>query len=183
MQSLEIKNLSKEQKESILKFAIENRRFEIERFWHRSIFFWGFIAAAFVAYATLYSQQKHNIALLIACFGGLCSLAWSLQNQGSKYWQEVWEQKVADVEIEVLGISLFSSPKPLQEKGLFGARRYSVSKLAIALSYLTVVIWTLLVLSSVVESWKYSASIPIALIVGTIIGAALLLTMCRSSPD
>ena len=38
------------------KFEIcyKNRNFEIELFWKRSLFFWGFIASAFVSFVTLY---------------------------------------------------------------------------------------------------------------------------------
>ena len=67
--------------------ALVTRNFEIELFWKRSLFFWGGIASAFVGYATLV-KDKPSLAILIACFGFVCSVAWSLVNRGSKYWQE-----------------------------------------------------------------------------------------------
>lgn len=140
---LDVSNATHEQKVETLKLASEIRKFEIERFWQRSLFFWGFIAAAFVAYAQTYEKNPF-IAILVACFGAVCSMAWTLGNRGSKYWQEAWEQKVKVVEKDVLGTDLFSNPEPRQRKGLWGAAEFSVSRLAIALSDFAVLIWVLL---------------------------------------
>jgi len=144
MPLLDVSKATLEQRKEILKYASEIRKFEIERFWQRSLFFWGFIGAAFVAYAALYDKRQDLLPLLIACFGLVCSVAWALQNRGSKYWQEAWEQKVEVVETDVLGAPLFSNREPLKAKGPWGAAEFSVSKLAIALSYFTVLIWAAL---------------------------------------
>jgi hypothetical protein len=64
---LDVSQATIEQKTEILKYATDVRKFEIERFWQRSLFFWGFIAAAFVAYAQ--SGGKGELAFLVACFG------------------------------------------------------------------------------------------------------------------
>lgn len=141
-QPLDVSKASPAQKEQILKYAAEVRKFEIERFWQRSLFFWGFIGAAFVAYAQL--SGKDGLSFLVACFGLICSVAWTLQNRGSKYWQEAWEAKVESVENDVLGVHLFSNREPLQRRGFWGAGTFSVSKLAIALSDFTVLIWVAL---------------------------------------
>jgi hypothetical protein len=82
--------------------------------------------------------------LFLACFGSVCSFAWTLQNRGSKYWQEAWEQKVESVEEAVLGALLFSNHEPLQPKGFWGAGNFSVTKLAIAMSDFTVLVWIVL---------------------------------------
>ncbi len=129
----------------ILKYATETRKFEIERFWQRSLFFWGFIASAFVAYAAVINKDlDDDTALLISCFGLVCSVAWTLQNRGGKYWQEAWEQKVAAIEVKALGISLYNSEEPVFGEDFWGASRYSVSRLTIALSDFTVVVWIVL---------------------------------------
>jgi hypothetical protein len=87
----------------------------------------------------------------------LCSVAWTLQNRGGKYWQEAWEQKVQTVELEVLGARLFSNWEPVQRKGLWGAARFSVSKLAIALSDFTVLVWIALLAKAFPDhSWGLS---------------------------
>jgi hypothetical protein len=73
-------------------------KFEIDLFWKRSLFFW-FIAAAFVAYATLIKSETNadkDLPFIIACFGLVYNFAWTLGNRGSKYWQEAWEQKLKD---------------------------------------------------------------------------------------
>lgn len=57
MPELDVSKANQDQKVEILKLAAEVRKFEIERFWSRSIFFWGFIAAAFVAYAQLNEKR------------------------------------------------------------------------------------------------------------------------------
>ena len=111
--------------------AIDTRKFEIELFWKRSLFFWGFIAAAFIGYGTLVQAKAPELALMIGCFGLVCSVAWTLANRGSKYWQEAWEQKVEREEHNALGEPFFSMVEAVQEwKGAWlRARRYSVSKL------------------------------------------------------
>src|SRR6185437_4514266 len=101
MAKLDVSKATLDQKKEILKLAAETRRFEIERFWGRSIFFWGFIAAAFVAYGQLYSQQRDGLPFVVSCFGLVCSVAWTLANRGGKYWQEAWEGKVEAVERDV----------------------------------------------------------------------------------
>jgi len=139
---LDVSKTSGEQKGKILEYAVQVRSFEIERFWQRSLFFWGFIGAAFVAYSELFG--KSDLSFYIACFGVVCSVAWTLQNRGGKYWQEAWESKVESVESDVLGASLFANMEPIQRKGWWGARTYSVSKLTIALSDFTVLVWVAL---------------------------------------
>lgn len=120
--------------------ALATRQFEIDLFWKRSLFFWGFIATALVALGTL--QGKYPaLSLLVSGFGMVCSLAWTLANRGSKYWQEQWESKIEDVEDDVTG-PLFKCEELPQDKGpwLSGAR-YSVSKLVIAVSDYVLLVW------------------------------------------
>jgi hypothetical protein len=50
-------------------------------------------------------------------------VAWTLQNRGSKYWQEAWEQKVNAVEAEILGVKLFLNREPFASKGTLGCGR------------------------------------------------------------
>lgn len=145
---LDVVNASCSQRERILHYAADVRKFEIERFWQRSLFFWGFIGAAFVAYAGLYPKKEERLPLLIACFGVVCSLAWTLQNRGSKYWQEAWEQKVETIEECVLGTRLFSNKEPVKEVGHWRAAAFSVSRLAIALSDFTALIWACMLIAA-----------------------------------
>jgi len=140
----EDKSISDTAKEAFDK-SVNTRALEIELFWKRSLFFWGFIASAFVGYAAL-KQIGSDLSIVIACFGMVCSAVWSLVNRGSKYWQENWESKVEKIEQNVTG-PLFKTQEPVQTKGIWlNARRYSVSKLAIALSDFTFLIWVSIVL-------------------------------------
>jgi hypothetical protein len=185
MALLDVTKTSPEQRKEILKYAADVRKFEIDLFWRRSLFFWGFISAAFVAYGVLINEADKDFALAISCFGLVCSVAWTLQNRGSKYWQEAWEQKVETVEKEVLGAPLFSNWEPVKRKGFWGAAKFSVSKLAIALSDFTVLIWLVLI-------WKvnplqaqivaaFTSSLGSALTVITLIYIAILLIRGRTS--
>lgn|GEM_PF-2209919 len=126
-------------------YAAETRRFEIERYWQRSLFFWGFIAAALVGYATL-SDTKYDPHLrqVITAFAIVASLAWTLQNRGSKYWQEAWEAKVERLELQVLGLRLFGDQEPRKKTGLWGGWRYSASRVTTQLSDFTLATWLLL---------------------------------------
>jgi len=136
--------------------ALATRNFEIELFWKRSLFFWGFIASAFVGYATLF-EKGSRLAVVLACFGFICSYAWTLVNRGSKRWQENWELLVGEFENDVTG-ELFKSRREKQKKNLWlSARKFSVSKLTIALSDFTVIIWTSLLiyhLIKIITKWQ-----------------------------
>lgn len=123
--------------------SLQTRNFEIELFWKRALFFWGFISSAFIGYAAL---RQSELRILVACFGLVCSCAWSLVNRGSKYWQEVWESRVERFETPVIG-SMFASEEGPQNKGYwFRGRTYSVSKLAIALSDYVFLFWLTIVI-------------------------------------
>jgi hypothetical protein len=121
------------------------------------------------------------MALLISCFGLVCSIGWALQNRGSKYWQEAWEQKVMQVEKDVLGVSLFANTEDVMEKGLWGARKYSVSRLAIAVADFASVVWLVLFLDAVCRSWAGLFSMSGAAVVLTGCAIALLAYKARSA--
>ena len=126
-------------------FACRAREVELDLFWKRSLFFWGFIGAAFVAFATLRSSV--TLSVLIASFGFVCSFVWTLANRGSKFWYENWERKVEISEKHFTGpwFAVPESAKP--DLWWLRARRFSVSKLTIALSDYMVALWFALLLS------------------------------------
>lgn len=79
----------------------------------------------------------------------VCSFGWTLVNRGGKYWQEHWESKIEAVEDSVTG-PLFKEPMPPQDKGWWlSARRYSVSKLAIAVSDYVFLVWVAIFLRQI----------------------------------
>lgn len=188
---------------SILAFttALDARKLELELFWKRSLFFWGFISSAFIGYASLHNDHS-NIAILVANFGLVCSFAWSFSNRGSKFWYESWERYVTTLEEKVMGQSLFSKPSqclPDEEEKILrcnwkrkiswlNGKRFSVSKLAIALSDYTVAIWLCIILIElnriffwcILEDKKKSV---VMFLVCTLIYLASMLCLCDSSED
>lgn len=173
------------------KFAIShtNRLFEVDLYWKRALFFWGFIASAFVAFATLHSTGS-GYSIVIACFGVICSLIWSLGNRGGKYWQEYWEEKVEEVEDEITG-PIFIDNEPGNRKTKFSwlaSQKFSVSKLAIALSDYVCILWLLIVLQQVIYIlWIFdnrTKNIFIgAFVIFTAIYGILVIVQCRSGKE
>lgn len=122
-------------------FAARELRSEIALFWQRSLFFWGFIAASFIAYGSLAKETDKDLAFAVSCFGIVCSVAWALANRGSKYWQIHWEEKLRSVEVAEFGEDFYSKEVRNPDRRIWGALRYSVTKLAMALSDFTILVW------------------------------------------
>jgi hypothetical protein len=130
--------------EKLFDTCLQTRNMEIELFWKRSTFFWGFIALSFAGYATLV-EAKSNLSIIVACFGFFSSFSWILVNRGSKWWQQNWEEKLHDSEQEVIG-ETFSSPKVDRKEILFlGASKCSVSKITTLLSYYSTTLWSAII--------------------------------------
>ena len=135
--------------QKILEIANDTRKFEIGVFWKRAGFFWLFIVSAFVGYSYFFNKD-HQKALLVANFGFITSLFWVLANRGSKFWQVNWEKHIDAIESKALGYPLFSKVYPSKEKGFFSAKRFSPSKLVIALSYYMFLAWVVILLIQIV---------------------------------
>jgi len=127
--------------------SVSALEFELDQFWKRSLFFWGFIGAAFVAFATANGQPLMQGA--IAGFGFVCSTTWTLANRGSKFWYESWELERRATEQPVTGTlyGRWHSKKKSSGLGWLTAERYSPSKLTIALSDYVATLWLGLLLS------------------------------------
>lgn len=137
--------------EKCFEVSLRLRNFEIELFWKRALFFWGFIASAFAGFIALKTNYS-NYAFLVASFGFICSLCWSLTNRGSKRWHENWEQRSALYGKTIVG-DLLIEISPIQtEKGWWlRARNFSPSKLTIALSDYTTFLWLVIIIGSVIH--------------------------------
>ena len=124
------------------KFLIYNdtRKFEIKLFWHRAIFFGGFISIIFVGYYS--TTDKPTIQFLLSVLGLLCSFVWFLANKGSKFWQENWEGHIAHTK-EYNGI--FARHYKKDECNIFKGDRFSPSKLAISLSFYITLVWVIII--------------------------------------
>lgn len=88
-----------------LERAHDLRKFEIENYWKRSSYFWGFQLVAFGALALSAEEGRFNpsIVLIVAVLGALAALTALLSAKGSKFWQENWEAHVDYLEAELEG--------------------------------------------------------------------------------
>ncbi|MHB1619979.1 MAG: RipA family octameric membrane protein [Sulfuricella sp.] len=134
-----------------LKYAHEIRKLEIDLYWRRAAYFWTFIAAAFGAFFLLERTGNSPTAsqFLVACVGLVFSVAWSLANRGSKYWQDNWEQHVDLLENEITGpLYKMNAGKPdgVSRWSLLEAYPFSVSRINQVLSLFVIAIWGILVL-------------------------------------
>jgi hypothetical protein len=102
---------------------------------------------AFIAIAA--SKEEPLPSIIVAGFGLVVSVAWVMVNRGSKYWQEQWESKIEKAENRVTG-PLFKNREPEQNKGWWSGRKYSVSKVTIAVSEYAVFIW-ICILERIIE--------------------------------
>ena len=128
------------------KKAWELRSFEIDKFWQRSAYFWGFIAFIFGGYVYCITGESSGIAktmyfdLYMILLGGIFSVAWLLVICGSKRWQDNWEAHIDELEDEITG--------PLYKTVYYKKRKnyYSVSKISKALAIVVIVVWCILLI-------------------------------------
>lgn len=128
--------------------ALDTRKFEITLYWQRTAYLWAMIAVAFAGYFAIGSKDKSLAALSIACVGFVFSLAWYRLNQGSKFWQENWEQHVALLEKDHFG-PLFSTVLHRPQRGRFAlfswATPTSVTKVNLTISLYIAFVWLVLI--------------------------------------
>lgn len=144
--------------------VLELRKFEIENFWKRAIFFWGTIALIYVAFFRLPITSSYII--IVPLIGLLFNIIFSLSIRGSKYWQEHYEELATFYE-HSMDFVLFNhenSTKLLGTKPfvLSKPHRFSVSKLAMLLADLSVIVWVLLwikALNDISNSLKFEFSL------------------------
>jgi hypothetical protein len=81
------------------------RQFEIDNYWKRSTYFWGFQLAAFgaLALAAKDGAVKPPLVLVVAAFGAITAFTGALTARGSKFWQQNWERHVDLLESQVEG--------------------------------------------------------------------------------
>jgi membrane protease YdiL (CAAX protease family) len=125
------------------KKAWEIRNFEINKFWQRSAYFWGFIAIIFGGYIHVVTGeskdivQKMHLDLYVILLGCIFSVAWVLVIRGSKRWQDNWEAHIDRLEENITG--------PLYKTIYYsGNKFYSVSKINEILAVVVVVVWVFL---------------------------------------
>lgn len=123
------------------------RNFEIDLYWKRSLYFWGFqvafLAGAGVAIGML-NEADSQIEPFLLVFGALLSLLgcisatlWAALERGSKDWQDNWERHIDLLEEEFTGAIYKTYVVPVEKKG----RSFSVSKLNSWMTLATAGFW------------------------------------------
>jgi hypothetical protein len=114
------------------------RDFEIDNYWKRTLYFWGFQVASFAGYFTLFSKKGEHEPLLfcVSCIGFITALAWVLANKGSKSWQENWEKHIDMLEDYITG--------PLYK--IVSQQSYSVSRVNLGVSWFFTALWFMIAL-------------------------------------
>jgi len=185
----------KDKAQKALEHALDIRKFEIDLYWRRAAYFWTLIAAAFAGYFAILSAEhlkdKEYLAYIVSCIGGLFTWAWFLVNQGSKLWQENWENHVDMLEDDVTGPlykTLLYRPDASGvwarvERFLTGPAFISVSKINQWVSLFTLCIWAMLVLHALPEfNRAYPVSIRhIAVGLLTLVFASLMYLLGKTS--
>lgn len=145
-----------QEKEFIIKaydIALDTRKFEIEMYWKRATYFWGFIAAIFLAYCAILSVEdlpnKKILVSIITLLGVFFSLGWFFVARGSKVWQENWEMHINYLEEEINGplFKIFNTCNICLFK-ISKGYPYSVSKVNQVLSLYVSIFWIVIFLHS-----------------------------------
>ena len=175
--------------------ALDARKHEIDLFWTRSLFFWGFISVAAAAYGFLASAAPATdrpletrgaiLRLSVVSFGLVCSIAWTLVNRGSKFWQDSWEKNVGSFEDHYFGGTFFTKPRRDVKVALTTGGEFSVTRVTIILSYFVAFLWSALWISEVNDALKIIATscisslLPPVIILGTCLAVFCLFYLGR----
>lgn len=121
--------------------AHDVRKFEIDLYWKRALYFWGFEAAFLVAFGqflTTDDYEKQLVPLLLlSLFSFVYTVLWCFALQGMKRWQENWEIHIDFLEKNISGC-LYKTV--LYKKNIqFGF--YSVSRINEMVAVLLAVMW------------------------------------------
>ena len=161
----DFKDLDKKEKKEIFNMAWDSRKFEIELYWKRAVYFWAFQAVALAGYFAILSAdnflEKNHSLFYANCIGFITSLGWYLINKGSKSWQRHWEKIVDILEDMVIG--------KLYKTGTTD-KTYSVSKINQLISLFFTYMWLLNMINqlfenhfAVSESFDFKILIPLGL--------------------
>lgn len=139
----------------LCEIALETRKFEIDLYWKRTTYYWAFSAAIIAAYALVYTKKdpgvgSYTLLSVLALCGVVFSLGWYLANRGSKYWQENWEDHIAQQITRHYGPIFKILKHPKRQKRLWGIGGFpfSVSKINQLTSGFLFFVWIILLIVS-----------------------------------
>ncbi len=122
--------------------AYELRTFEIEHYWKRATYFWGFQIAIFAAFGLLWRESNLStmdpwtpITVALSGLGVLTAVANYLSARGSKFWQQNWESHIDMLEDEIEG--RLHKTVWLSDRGT----SFSVSRINEWLSFFFILFW------------------------------------------
>lgn len=144
---------TKQLTESGLYLALERahklRSFEIEHYWKRAGYFWGYQASIFIAFAAFMNNDKYKnyniIIFALAVLGVLIAFVNLLSAKGSRFWQKNWEHHIDVLENQIEG----KIHKIIWLTD--GHRSYSVSRLNESLSYFLIIFWIILYINTIIN--------------------------------
>ena len=189
------KKHDKDKMRAAYKKAWECRDFEIDKFWSRATYFWGFIAAIFAGYIAVVNSSSSSISeqsvdthldVVLLMLGLVFSFAWLLVIKGSKQWQENWEAHIDMLEDEITG-PLYKTVYCKKGKPF-----YSVSKISECMAKVVIVAWVILLFNYIISFLEQSglciinfftkdSFITFVIVVGGIVSIILLFTKCKSA--
>ena len=169
--------------------ALNTRNFEIELYWKRSKYFWdifwatGGLTSILSLIGIYYGRDYFDpnemsllyvLLVLVETIGLVAAVAWCLVNEGSKYWQNYWENKVETLE-DVISSTMFHNHVPDDKTYPV---RYSVSKINQTFSEFAVVIWAIILFITIVffifnRAVSLDMEIIAALLIGLFVGIAI----------
>lgn len=142
--------------EKLLDLAYDHKKLEIEMYWKRATYFWGFVVlsytALFLVSSPKNSTNETNIStlnLMISSLGLVFSWGWYLVNRGSKYSTKKWQGIIDYLEDKISKpfnrLSIVDNSKLWH---LSSSYKISVTKINLTISIFNVVIWTIFFISN-----------------------------------
>jgi hypothetical protein len=131
----------------------EIRNFEIDKYWTRTAYFWGFIVIIFGGYMSIIAGDKiseiskMHLDLYLVLLGYLFSLAWYLVSLGSKSWQLNWETHIDFLENYISG--------PIYKTVYYKNTFYSVSKINEIMAIVVILVWIGLFIQNIYENYEF----------------------------
>jgi hypothetical protein len=114
--TLEFTSDNASKREKALNRAYQLRTFEIEHYWKRANYFWGFQIVIFAAFGLIgkeivnapvraaSTEHLWNVVLVaLSVLGALTAVANFLSARGSKFWQQNWERHIDMLEDDIEG--------------------------------------------------------------------------------
>jgi hypothetical protein len=159
----------RERIENALQRAYDMLKFELDLYWKRATYFWGFIALSLTGYFVLSDAKydnKYELLLVVNSVGLIFSFGWHLVGRGSRYWQNNWVFRVYT--LEALLKTPLQSLKRInkhKKRHLIGAYPFSTSKVHQIICLFITFIWVILYVFSIISNWQ-KVNVEIFTIVG-----------------